>query len=517
MLVIACIAMCIMAMGSGEAAPQGTAQVTMEPIPFTFAEVRRRAAELASGPFEGQKDVLPQAVRDLSYDQYRDIRFRPEKALWREEGLPFQVQFFQRASFDFMDAPLDKVVINLVEKGHVVRVPYSRDMFDFGRNVVTELPADLGFAGFRIHYPLHRADYYDEVVVFLGASYFRALGQHQHYGLSARGLAIDTGLAKAEEFPRFREFWLEKPAPNATDITLYALLDSKSVTGAYQFTIRPGKDTVLEVKVHVFMRDAVEKIGFAPLTSMFFAGEGRERFVDDFRPEVHDSDGLLLATGHEEWIWRPLTNPPRVRVSSFRDTNPHGFGLLQRDRNFDHYQDLEAAYQKRPSVWIEPLGEWGTGAVQLIELPSDAEKYDNIVALWVPDERAEAGKEWQFAYRMSFFLDTSELPPGGRTYATRIGVGGYSGESEPDKRKFVIDFVGGRLSDLNPTAPVEAVVTASTGRIDNQAVQRNDFIGGWRVFFDLKPEGEAPVEIRCFLKSGEDALTETWSYQWSPK
>jgi periplasmic glucans biosynthesis protein len=509
--------MCLMALGRGEAASQGTAQVATEPASFTFAEVRRRAAALASRPFEEQKDVLPQAVRDLSYDQYRDIRFRPEKALWRDEGLPFQVQFFQRASFNFMDAPLDKVMINIVDQGHVVRVPYAGDMFDFGRNVVTGLPADLGFAGFRIHYPLHRADYYDEVAVFLGASYFRALGQNQSYGLSARGLAIDTGLSKAEEFPRFREFWFEKPAPTATVMTVYALMDSKSVAGAYQFTIRPGKETVLEVKAHVFMRDEVEKIGFAPLTSMFFTGEGTERFIDDFRPEVHDSDGLLLATGHEEWIWRPLANPMRVRVSAFRDTNPGGFGLLQRDRNFGHYQDLEAFYQKRPSVWIEPMGEWGTGTVQLVELPSDAEKYDNIVAFWVPDAPAEAGKEWQFAYRMSFFLDTSKLPPGGRTYATRLGVGGYSGESEPDKRKFVIDFVGGRLPDLNATAPVEAVITASTGRIDNQTVQRNDFIDGWRVFFDLKPQGEAPVELRCFLKSGEDALTETWSYQWSPK
>jgi glucans biosynthesis protein len=250
---------------------------------------------------------------------------------------------------------------------------------------------------------------------------------------------------------------------------------------------------------------------------MFFTGEGTERFFDDFRPEVHDSDGLLLATGHKEWIWRPLVNPTTVRVSSFRDMNPEGFGLLQRDRDFDHYQDLESAYQKRPSVWIEPLGEWGAGVVQLVEIPSDAEKHDNIVTFWVPAERAEAGKEWQFAYRMSFFLDTSGLPPGGRTYATRIGVGGFSGESEPDKRKFVIDFTGDRLSDLDSTAPVEAVITGTAGRIDNQTVQRNDFIGGWRVFFDLKPEGAAPVELRCFLKAGENTLTETWSYQWSPK
>jgi periplasmic glucans biosynthesis protein len=493
------------------------AQGTVKPTRFTFADVHRQAADLANRPYEETKDILPQPVRNLSYDQYRDIRFRPEKALWRGEGLPFEVQFFQRASFAFMSSSLDKVVINIVDKGRIRRVPYSSDMFDFGRNGVAELPANLEFAGFRLHYPLHRADYYDEVAVFQGASYFRAIGQNQHYGLSARGLAIDTGLSKAEEFPRFREFWLEKPEHHATAITIHALLDSKSATGAYQFTIRPGKETVVEVKAHVFMRNEVGKIGFAPLTSMFFNDEGTDRFLDDFRPEVHDSDGLLLATGQGEWLWRPLINPMQMRVSSFLDTNPRGFGLLQRDRNFDHYQDLEAAYQQRPSVWIEPLGQWGKGAVQLIEIPSDSEKYDHIVAFWVPDDRTKAGKEWLFTYRMSFFLDKPQLPPGGRTYATRMGPGGYSGESEHDKRRFVIDFVGGQLPNLSADASVEAVITASTGTIDNQTVHRNPFIDGWRVFFDLTPKGDAPVELRCFLRSEEDTLTETWSYLWEPK
>lgn len=508
------ITMCITALLGAAAVPPGTAQGATEAAPFSFVEVRQRAAELASRPFEAPPDDLPQAIRDLNYDQYRDIRFRPDKALWRREGLPFEVQFFQRASFDFMDAPLDKVVINIVDQGHVARIPYSSDLFDFGRNVVPELPADLGFAGFRLHYPLHSQEYYDEVAVFLGASYFRVLGQHQSYGLSARGLAVDTGLSTPEEFPRFREFWLEKPDRQATAITLYALMDSQSVTGAYRFTIRPGKETVVEITANVFMRQEAEKIGFAPLTSMFFSGEGTDRFLDDFRPEVHDSDGLLLATGHGEWIWRPLDNPTRVRVSSFRDTNPRGFGLLQRDRNFEHYQDLEAVYQKRPSVWIEPLGDWGPGMVQLVELPSDADWHDNIVAFWVPDERTKAGKEWLLAYRLYTFLDKSGLPPGGRTHATRIGRGGVGGEIEANKRKFVIDFTGERLQKLGANTPVDAVITASSGTIDRQTVERNPFTGGWRVSFELKPAGEAPVELRCFLRSGEDTLTETWSYQW---
>ncbi len=506
----------LIALVSHAEAPKQTVSDAVGTARFSFADVRHRAAELARQPFESPKDDLPPSLRGLSYDQYRYIHFRREKSLWRDEGLPFQVQFFHRAFLSYMSSPLDKVVVHTIDKGRVEPLLYSSDLFNFGRNEICDLPSDLGFAGLRILYPLHREDKYDEIVVFLGASHFRALGQHQHYGLSARGLAIDTGLPKAEEFPRFREFWLEKPDREATEIKVYALMDSKSATGAYHFVIRPGSETVLEVEANVFMREDVEKIGFAALTSMFFSGEGTSRFLDDFRPEVHDSDGLLMATGHGERIWRPLANPTQLRVSSFSDANPRGFGLLQRDRNFDHYQDLESDFEKRPSAWIEPIGDWGKGVVQLVEIPSDVDWNDNIVAFWLPDEAAVAGKTWQLKYRIYFALDKSGLSAGGRTYATRVGRGGFGGEIAPDKRKFVIDFVGDRLKELRADAPVEAVVTVSSGQVDHKHVQPNDHIGGWRVFFELKPNGEAPVELRCFLKAGSETLTETWSYQWHP-
>ena len=514
LFVIVCITVGFVALASHTGAQQQAASSAADAGGFSFADVRQQAVERAKRPFEEPIDDLPQTLRGLTYDQYRSIRFRPEESLWRDEGLPFQLQFFHRASLAYMSSPLDHIVANIIENGRVETVRYDQALFNFENLSIANLPSDLGFAGFRIHYPLNRPDVHDEVIVFLGASYFRALGQNQHYGLSARGLAIDTGLSKPEEFPRFREFWLEKPAPQATEITVYALMESPSATGAYRFVIRPGKATVVEVEAHVFMRADVEKIGFAPLTSMFFSGEGRSRFLDDFRPEVHDSDGLLIATGDGEWLWRPLVNPTALQVSSFSDVNPRGFGLLQRDRNFDHYQDLESLFEARPSVWIEPLGDWGKGVVQLVEIPSDADWNDNIVAFWSPDEPAKAGKAWRFAYRLSLVLDKPGLPPGGQTYATRIGRGGVGGEITPGKRKFVIDFVGDRLKELSADMPVEAVVTASSGQVDHQVVQRNHFIDGWRVFFELKPEGAAPVELRCFLKLGEDILTETWSYQW---
>jgi glucans biosynthesis protein len=476
---------------------------------FSFVDVNRRAQELAARPFEADRPELPEGFKGLSYDQYRDIRFRPVRSLWRGEGLPFQVQLFPRG-FMF----LDRVKMNIIDHGTATPVSFNRELFDYGHNSVPEsLPEDIGFAGLRFLYPLHRDDRFDEVAVFLGASYFRAIGQNQVYGLSARGLAIDTGLATREEFPLFREFWIEKPDKDATELILYALLDSQRVTGAYRFVIKPGLQTVMEVKAHLFVRERIEKLGIAPLTSMFYHGEVTERHMADFRPEVHDSDGLLVETGSGERIWRPLTNPRGLHINTFQVTDPKGFGLLQRDRKFDHYQDLEAHYHKRPSAWIEPLGPWGQGRVELIEIPSSLERYDNIVAYWVPARHTEPGQELELEYRIRFALDPEARLRTGRVIATRIGAGGTD-EPQPDKRKFVIDFVGGNLKRLDAEAPVETVVSASSGRIINIVTQKNPYTKGWRAFFEIVPDSDQPIDLRCFIKTNPDALTETWSFQW---
>ncbi len=490
--------------------PESTQTETPQPKRFNFADVRRRAEVLASQPFEATNDALPDFFKNLDYDQYRDIRFRADKSVWRAEGLPFELQF---APLGFLFK--QRVAINLVEDGEVRPVAYTNELFDFGRNQVpANLPADLGFAGFKVLYPLHSDSHYDEVAVFLGASYFRAVGQNQNYGLSVRGLAIDTGLPKPEEFPWFREFWVEKPAKDATELVVHALLDSQSVTGAYRFVIKPGLNTQIEVKANLFVRDRVQKLGVAPLTSMFLHGAMKERFFDDFRPQVHDSDGLLLATGNGEWIWRPLNNPVRLRISAYQDSNPRGFGLLQRDRAFDDYQDLEAHYHNRPSIWVEPQGDWGKGSVQLIEIPSDAERYDNIAAFWVPEKPVEPGQQLEFNYRLSFFLDLPNLSPGGRALTSRVGAGG-AGDLDPSRRRFVIDFGGEALAKLADDAPVEAVVSASTGQVENVVAHKNPHTNGWRLSFELLPQGGEPSELRCFLKLGNDVLTETWSYQWT--
>ncbi len=494
------------------AAPAAIAenQAPPPPKPFDFLDAELRAKELAGKPYARDEASLPDFLTKLDYDQYRDIRYKPNKALWRDEELPFQIQAFHRG-FMFTD----RVIVNIVNHGEATRLAYSPELFDFGRNnLPAPLPADLGFAGLRFHYPLRRDEVLDEIAVFLGASYFRAVGLAQVYGASARGLALDTGLPKAEEFPIFREFWIEKPAKDADSLTLYALLDSPSVTGAYRFVIRPGLDLTMDITSHLYFRKAVERVGIAPLTSMFFHGENTDRFADDFRPEVHDTDGLLFGRSTGEWVWRPINNPRQLRISVFHDTKPSGFGLLQRDRNFDHYQDLEAQYHHRPSVWVETLGEWGPGAIYLIEIPSEAEKYDNIVAFWVPDQAASEGKEFRYDYRLHFFRDEFIVPSGGKVVATRIGAA----ENDGANRKIVVDFGGPTLKMLSPKALMEADVSAGGGKIANLVVQKNEENDTWRLSFDLEPEKDKDlVELRAMLKSGKDVFTETWVYQWNSR
>ena len=300
----------------------------------------------------------------MDYDDYQALnKFRIDHNLWAGGELPFQAQFFHLGLYFHHPVSLTKSPTTSPD-----RLPSLRkcSTMVLGSRINPAQAGDLGLAGFRVY---NRVDWDRDMFSFLGASYFRAVGASKQYGLSARGLAIDTGMDRAEEFPAFRRFWLERPTADATALTLYALLDSPSITGAYRFVIAPGDTTTMQVETRLFPRRPIERLGIAPMTSMFQCGENDRRVADDFRLEIHDSDGLALWTGTGEWIWRPVLNPHYVRVNSFLDDNPRGFGLLQRDREFDHYQDDGTFYNKRPSLWVEPLGNWGKGLVQLVEFP----------------------------------------------------------------------------------------------------------------------------------------------------
>jgi glucans biosynthesis protein len=479
---------------------------------FGFEQVADRARSLARKDYRDPRGEVPDWLLQISYDQWRDIRFRPEQALWRSPASPFEIQFFHPGLY------YDRTVkMHVVDAQGAHRVPFSPSDFDYGANdFASRVPQDLGYAGFRVHHPIKKAEYKDEVIVFLGASYFRAVGRDHVYGLSARGLAVDTALPTGEEFPWFKEFWLVRPAAQATELELYALLDSPRVAGAYRLLVRPGEQTRVDVQSRLFLRQPVGKLGIAPLTSMFFFGENTLSRPVDFRPEVHDSDGLLLHSGTGEWLWRPLQNPRTLNVSSFVMQSPVGFGLVQRDREFDHYQDLETMQQQRPSVWIAPVGDWGTGRVELVEIPTQQDIHDNVVAFWVPSQLPEPGEPIDFVYRMRWYGDDPALPPGGRTSATRHDRGTFE-----EAHRFVVDFESARLDELPAETVLRAVVTGSPaggepGEILEQQVVKNPVNGSWRLTFQVRPRGSDPLELRAFLQHGDETLTETWSYLLKP-
>jgi periplasmic glucans biosynthesis protein len=481
---------------------------------FGFANVRQLAHERAAHDYRPMSDALPAVLANLSYDKYREIRFRAESALWRGLSL-FEVEFFHRGYLT-----RQRVNIFEVAAAGVSPIEYNPRLFSFGRMTKPpKLAASLGFAGFRVHYPLQTPAYKDELIVFLGASYFRVLGRNQRYGASARGLAVDTAAPSGEEFPTFTDFWLVRPKPTDRTLTIYALLDSRSVAGAYQFEIRPGDTTQVEVHCELYPRRAIGKLGVAPLTSMFFFDEDAAgRRFDDYRSEVHDSDGLMAQTGQGQWIWRPLANPRELRVNRFMDDNPRGFGLIQRERDFSHYGDVEAQYQSRPSYWVQPLGSWGKGGVELVEIPSDEEIHDNIVAYWVSDQAVAAGKPLAFAYLLSAYLQSPQWPPGGHAIATRSGnpaMGDNKGHFPPGARRILVDFAGGELDGLAAAQPVRAEASADNGHIEAVTVQRIAATGAWRVAMVVTPR-KKPVDLHCYLTLYGEVLTESWVYQWTP-
>lgn len=476
--------------------------------PFSFDALKARAEALAAKPYEGPEIRAGDVLETVDFDAHQQIRFRDEATMWGEAGNEPGVRFFHLGRY--FKAP---VKIHAVEKGEARELLYSPDYFDMpADHAARDLPEDIGFAGFRVMAPGGKTDW----LAVLGASYFRTSGPLDQYGLSARGIAIDTAASKPEEFPRFTEFWLERDG--AGGLIAYALLDGPSLSGAYRIVSNaPNTGIVQDVDCALFTRTAIEKLGVAPLTSMFWYSETNREDAKDWRPEVHDSDGLAIWTGSGERIWRPLDNPSRVVTNAFLDTNPRGFGLMQRDRDFDNYQDDGVFYEKRASVWVEPIGTWGEGSVQLVEIPTDDEIHDNIVAFWVPRAPVEAGQSFDFAYRLHWVADQPYPAPVARIVATRIGMGGIPGQPRPPGvRKFAIDLEGPAFEGLDRSSGVEVVIDASRGSVSNEVAYPVVGTDRWRVLFDLEATGHDPVNLRMFVRLDDKALSETWIYQFFP-
>jgi glucans biosynthesis protein len=501
-----------------QGAPQPDAQ--SERRRFGFNDVVMRAQKLAASPYEANVPQLPPVFEAMDWDKWRQIRFRPERALLRGGGNRFSLQTFHLGYL--FTRP---VTINVAREGTFAPVPYSTDLFDYGQlNLPRRLPIDLGFAGFRIHYPLNDPKENDELISFLGSSYFRWLGRDQKYGLSARGLAINTGkLDNNEEFPFFREFWIDTHDAKSDLLTVFALLDSPSATAAFHFDVRPGQHSSVDVHARVFARKTIDRLGLAPLTSMFFLGENDRHLndrnkYDEFRPELHDSDGLLMHMANGEWLWRPLKNPLVQEVERFEAKAVKGFGLMQRDRRFDSYQDIELNYEQRPSYWIEPTSDWGNGVVELVELATKDETADNIVAAFVPGAPLEAGKDFGFSYRMLSLdagLELHSLAHAVNTFSAPARALGSSEATKALTRRLIVDFAGGDLDYfLQDPGLVQLDAGARNASVVRKFIVPNLAIRGMRAMLDVQFEKDTVGVVRASLRAGAKPLSETWSYAW---
>lgn len=457
--------------------------------------------------------MLPAPIAQLSWDQWQAIRFREDHSLWAGEGLRFQARFFH------LGFTIKKPVsLYSVENGMAQQLAFDPALFDYSRSGVNarKLPAHMGFAGFRL---LFHTDWQRDFAAFQGASYFRAVDSDMQFGMSQRGLAINTGMAQPEEFPDFVAYYLERPAADASTLTVYGLLDSPSTTGAYRFIISVSDSVVMDIDTALYPRRTIERLGIAPGTSMFYYDESQHRLSADWRPAIHDSDGLQLYTGAGEWLWRPLNNPAVVRVNSYVDDGLRGFGLMQRDRNFSDYEDDGVFYNRRPSVWVQPKGNWGRGSVMLVEIPAADETFDNIVAFWNPADKPQPGQELLYAYRLYWCRFNPVASRLAQVQATRDGIGGVVGQKRPYfSWRFVIDFVGGDLPLLTAQAQIEPVISATRGQIEIASARPLQEINGWRAIFDLKltDESTEPINLRLFLRLDGQPLTETWIYQYAP-
>jgi periplasmic glucans biosynthesis protein len=469
--------------------------------PFTFDTLLEDAKRRAAAPYAPQRNSLQGVLDKLSPEQYRSIHFNPDAGIWRSENLPFRLELL-RAAYNAA-----AVTVSTVQDGVATDVVATPAMFQVSSaNSVQVAKVSLPLSGFRIRSHINSNKVWDEFLVFQGASYFRAVAKNLLYGLSARGLAVNTGDPSGEEFPMFTHFWIERPGARSNSIVIYALLESQSTTGAYKFTVQPGAETQTEVELTLFPRAEMRVVGIAPLTSMFLFDETNRGHLDDYRPEVHDSDGLQITTKSGEQLFRPLANPLKLQVSSFTTQVPQGFGLVQRSRQQGDFQDFDAQYERRPSAWITPRGDWGSGAVELVEIPSGRETNDNIVAFWRPTQTFTQGHPAQFAYNVTW-SDEPPLPKGmGKVLATRSGA-----SIDRKRRVFLLDIVGAgeKLDGLRLD------LGASAGAISNSSLVSNRELHGLRASFEIDPKDADVIELRLRVMRGDTPVTETWLYRWT--
>ncbi len=488
-------------------APAGTpasgAPNVQRPV-FSAGAVVDLARDLAKKPYSAPASDLPAPFTKLSYEQYVAIRAKPGSAVWAGDNVGFAIEPLHRGFL--FSAPM---AINVVENGQARRLVYDRSHFQFGGLTVPASIPDIGFSGFRILQP-EGVDGFHEVSIFQGASFFRAIARGQNFGVTARALSIRTADPKGEEFPMIREVWIERPTLATNALVLHALVDSESMTGAYRFTLRPGDITIMDTECTLFTRVAVDGLGLGTMAAMSFFGPIDRHGTDDLREGVYEIGGLQVLNGNGEWLWRPVANRNTLQLSSFIDVNPRGFGVLQRERRFSQFQDDDQHWELRPSLWIEPLNDWGEGSVVLVEIPSDAEINDNVVCFWRPKAPLQPNTEAAFAYRQSWCWAPLQRPTLPVVTDTRVGRG-----SSSKRKRFLVEFTSETFADPQRTTDLAPALSSSTGAISGLRTFVSKDNKTVRVLFELDPASETLAELRLVLEQGGKPASETWLYRWT--
>ncbi len=481
----------------------GPGVLLADPVDFGPGAVADLARELAKHPFKPISSDIPDPFKSLSYDQYYDIALKGEARVWSEESVGFVLEPLHRG-FQYNNP----IQLNLVADNKAYRLIYDTKLFDFGKLKPAANLGDIGFSGFRILAP-QGGQGLGEIASFQGANFFRAQAEGQVSGLLARALALKIGDPKGEETPVFRSIWIEKPSLVAATLVVHALIDSDSVAGAFQFTIRPGEATIMDTECTLFPRTTIDNFGLATMSATHLLGFMDHKKFNDYRPNVSEVCGLQMLTGAEEWVWRPVTNPGTLQISSFSDNKPRGFGCILRDRDFEDYDDEDNHWEKRPSLWIEPLGDWTEGVVQLIEIPSQSDVNDNILCFWRPKDPLKAGTEVSFAYRQFWCWDPPQRPDLARATHSHSGENGK-------RQRFFVEFTGDILGNADLTNAITLTLTAGTGSITMKKTFADPDRKTFRVLFELDPSNADSSELRLLLQANGKSVSETWLYRWTP-
>ncbi|MBX9759497.1 MAG: glucan biosynthesis protein [Beijerinckiaceae bacterium] len=488
----------------------GTAAPPAKPARFDPALVMDLARNLARQPWRKPSADLPEPFNALNHEQYVGIQRRPETIIWRDQSIGFALEPSQRG-FIFSNS----LQINIVEDGVARRLVYDPADYTFGKLNAPADRKDIGFSGFKLWQRAQDGSL-EEFCLFQGQGYFQTVGRGQPFGASTRALAVrpvDQG--RGEEFPQFVAVWIERPVLAANTVIIHALLDSESVTGAFRYTMRPGDATIVDTECTLFTRAAIDNVGIAAVQGTFLFGPIDRRRGDDVRPGVYDVSGVQMHSGKDEWIWRPVANRQSIQLSAFVDDNPKGFGILQRDRDFAQFADDDNHWEARPSVWTEPLGDWGAGHVTLLEIPAESQVNQNIIVYWRPRATLAANSETTFSYRQWWCWTPADRPPFATVLRSRSGrVTGSPPNAR--RRRFLVEFRGDALADVARFPEIAARVTTASGSIMTSRLMLSRQEKSARVTFDVDAGAEPHTELRLLLESAGKPISETWLYRWTP-